>query len=104
VIWNKLDASLAKAVSDPHRSSAHKLLVFVGVSRPPAEHEVKSVDALRGARIKDRVFTAEVTVKDVERLSNASWVDHLSLSQATEPTVDSDLGSMAVVSEPDVVN
>ena len=85
--YRKIDAALAVALQETPNRDDPSLLVFVHTERPPCEQEAAALER-HGIRTGDGrgPFTATLSPRAVEDLSDQPWVRSLKLSQRLRPT------------------
>jgi hypothetical protein len=86
VDYRKLDPALAIALQDAPNLDDPTLLVFVHTERPPGAQEAAALER-HGIRTGDGrgPFTATLSPRAVEDLSDQPWVRSLKLSQRLRP-------------------
>ncbi len=85
----KLDAPLRAAIQDQGGSSTCKFDVFVHTSAPPRQQSEEAsclrtlgIDSVNGRRA---VFSASLSLEQIERVSEIPWIKILCLSQTRRP-------------------
>jgi hypothetical protein len=81
--YQKLDAALAMALNDVESLAESSLVVFIHTEPIPDAAAVAFLESLgvSNARSGQDVFTATLSVNDISKLSEQSWVQYLKLSQ-----------------------
>ncbi|MBM4258546.1 MAG: hypothetical protein FJ147_21940 [Deltaproteobacteria bacterium] len=81
--YQKVDASLALALSDVQDQDARAFQVFIHVARPPGPKELALLEDLgvTGITSGRSVYTATLSANQVTQLSHMPWVRALKLSQ-----------------------
>ncbi len=82
--YAKTGAALASALSRVTEPSARTLPVFIRADRAPTPAETASLEEIAGVNgVAEgrRVFTATLSAKEVEQLSEQPWVRSLELSR-----------------------
>lgn len=81
--YQKVDASLALALSDVQDQDARAFQVFIHVARPPGPKELVLLEDLgvTGITSGRSVYTATLSANQVTQLSHMPWVRALKLSQ-----------------------
>lgn len=80
--YAKTGASLASALSHVTEPSERTLPIFIRAEREPTPDEASRLeDIVEGAGEGRRIFTATLSAREVERLSEEPWVRSLELSR-----------------------
>jgi hypothetical protein len=81
--YRKIDAALATALKDSKDIEERALVVFIHTEHAPNEAEVAFLEKI-GSNVGSRggqVFTATLSAKDVDKLSDQPWVRYIKLSR-----------------------
>ena len=85
--YAKLDAGLAAALGDVADEESRALNIFIHAKRPPQPDEARCLEntGLGSNALQQEVFTATVSPKVVDELSQQTWVKSLRLSRVLRP-------------------
>jgi hypothetical protein len=81
--WAKLDPGLGRKVTSGAEGEV-EVRVFVRTRRPPTREEA-TLAGVDVSKSKRRIFTQTISLRDVDRLSEAPWVESVSLGETLHP-------------------
>jgi len=87
--YNKMDAALSAALSDPTASSTPLLTVFIrtdGPLTPVQQAELRHL-GVQGVESEHSVFSATLSPQTISSLTEKSWIRRLSLARQLRPLV-----------------
>ena len=85
--YDKLDASLSQALSEKNFSGEARFSVSVRTAHPPTSEQQEEMNSLgvQGVSSKGQIFSAQLSLGDLSRLSERPWVRLLSLARPLKP-------------------
>jgi hypothetical protein len=85
--YDKLDAALSSAVSETRDMTDEPLVVSVRTLAPPDAGQQQELQRLgvKGVSGRERIFSASLSLQDLEELSEKPWVRLVSLARPLEP-------------------
>jgi hypothetical protein len=81
--YRKLDAALAAALDEVSDPEERALAVFIHTAHAPADTEAAFLEDMGVGGVTDerRVFTATLSARAVEELSDQPWLQYMKLSR-----------------------